>query len=189
MSSREKSMREERQTGQPIFLDFEASSLDSLGFPIEIAWGAEIDQVECWLIRPDESWNFEDGWDGAAEKIHGIPADQVCELGKDAGWICDQMNAQLAGLTIYADGLPFDRLWLEQLFDAGERECTFEIGDAWELFFDCLPASWTRHFGWTGRLREMAQGKLAGLRWHRADNDTRQLIMMYAIASARRGGR
>lgn len=52
-----------------VFLDIEASSLDSGSFPIEIAWVDVTGCGEAYLISPRFNWN---GWSAASEKLHGI---------------------------------------------------------------------------------------------------------------------
>ncbi|MBI5462397.1 MAG: hypothetical protein HY941_09450 [Gammaproteobacteria bacterium] len=170
----------------PHFLDFEASGLGVLGFPIEVAWGNVDGVMECWLIRPDARWHLEVGWEPVAEGIHGIRREQLAEAGADTVWIAERMNAQLAGAVVYVDGLPYDRLWLEQLFQSAGITPTFELANFDELLYAVAPPTQTYRRGWMEQLRAVAVGRLKGLHWHRADNDVRRLIEMYRIAAARR---
>ena len=168
------------------FLDFEASGLGAPCFPIEVAWGSSAGDVECWLIRPDAAWQQQEGWDPAAERIHGIPWAEVQASGREAGWITARMNAQLTGAVVYVDGMPHDRLWLEQLFQSAGRQPAFELANFDELLYAVAPRTWTYLVGWREQLRAVAVARLKGLHWHRADNDVRRLIEMYRIATVRR---
>ena len=61
------------------FVDFEASSLRSGSFPIEVAWVNEDGQGESYLIRPAEGWNPE--WSPQSERTHGIALAALLEHG------------------------------------------------------------------------------------------------------------
>lgn len=170
----------------PFFLDFEASGLGVWGFPIEVAWGNSDDNMECWLIRPDAAWSRPEGWESAAQRIHGIEWPQLLESGKDPRWIVERMNAQLVGKVVYVDGLPYDQLWLEQLLHSAACAPSFSLGDFDELLYATAPRTMTYRVGWREQLRAVAVARLKGLQWHRADNDVRRLLEMYRIAAQRR---
>lgn len=168
----------------PYCMDFEASGLSALSFPIEVAWSAADGSVsECWLIAPSPGygWAIEDGWEPGAERVHGIPFAQLREQGKPAVWIAQRMNAQLAGQTVYVDGGAADQVWCRQLFAAAKLEPQFSIGDYWELILQTLPPSRTRQPGWQYALQDAAWKRVSGKR-HRADVDVRYLLELYCIA-------
>ena len=52
------------------FLDFEASSLEKGGFPVEVGWVLEDGTEEAHLIRPAPDWTV---WSAEAEAIHHLP--------------------------------------------------------------------------------------------------------------------
>lgn len=99
----------------PAFLDFEASSLSSSSYPIEVAWSLEDGTVECHLISPAgiEKWT---DWSHKAEGLHGISRDQLLAHGKSPSSVCRMMNEQLAGKVVYVEDLSFDGMWLAELF-------------------------------------------------------------------------
>jgi hypothetical protein len=172
----------------PRFLDFEASGLSAVGYPIEVAWSAADGSVtECWLIEPRAAygWALEDGWETSAERVHGIPFAQLREHGKPASWIAARMNEQLDGQTVYADGGACDMIWCRQLFAAAGIMPTFVLGDYWELMLDVLPTCRTSRPGWQYALQDAAWKRVrqsGGGRRHRADTDVRYLVELYRIA-------
>ncbi|HEY9199877.1 MAG TPA: hypothetical protein VIR60_10960 [Gammaproteobacteria bacterium] len=175
----------------PRFLDFEASGLSAVGYPIQVAWSAADGSVtECWLIAPKAAygWALEDGWQPAAERVHGIPFAILRDQGKPADWIAARMNDQLAGQTVYVDGGACDQVWCRQLFAAAGMSQRFEIGDYWELLLDILPPSRTRQPGWQYALQDAAWKRVqssGGGRRHHADTDVRYLVELYHLAQGR----
>lgn len=103
-------------------LDFEASSLEMSGFPIEagIAIARGPNDIESWstLIRPADGWNVPDAWDPAAERVHNIRG----------GWLSDGMiprdvltslNERLRDVgPVWCDGGRYDQFWLDKLCKA-----------------------------------------------------------------------
>ena len=51
------------------FLDFEASSLEKGGFPVEVGWVLQDGAEEAHLIRPAPDWTV---WSEEAEAIHRL---------------------------------------------------------------------------------------------------------------------
>ena len=109
--------RESEREPQPVFLDFEASSLASASYPIEVAWSLPDGVIESHLISPAgiERWT---DWSTQAERLHGISRAQLLAEGKAPAWICRRLNEQLAGQTVYTDAPDYDRAWLDELFSA-----------------------------------------------------------------------
>ena len=120
----------------PIFLDFEATGLHKLSYPIQVAWGSTLDNVESWYIQPAKGWTF---WSRDAEAMHGISRELLAEVGRPVREVAERMNAVLAGKVVYADGLPWDNFWLDELFYAALIKREFDIRDAWELFRQHVP--------------------------------------------------
>lgn len=176
-------------TELPRFLDFEASGLGADGYPIQVAWSAADGSVEeCWLIEPAQGWALEEGWDPAAERVHGIPFATVREQGKPAVWIAARMNEQLAGQTVYVDGGACDQVWCRQLFAAADIAPCFTLGDYWELMLEVLPPSQTRRPGWQYAFQDAAWKRVqrsCGGRRHHADTDVHYLVELYCIAQGR----
>lgn len=86
----------------PTFIDFEASSLRSASYPIEVAWNDPTGDIEAHLISPASIERWTD-WSAEAEKIHGISRAELLKDGKSPSWICRRMNEQLAGTVVYSD--------------------------------------------------------------------------------------
>ena len=99
---------------QPIFMDFEASSLNKKSYPIEVAWSDEKGEIESYLIRPETSWL---DWEELAEKeVHGISREKLFDEGVSCEWLVGQMGCHLKGKNIYVDGGKFDLFWCQRLF-------------------------------------------------------------------------
>lgn len=103
----------------PAFLDFEASSLASASYPIEVAWSLPDPDgvIETHLISPASMERWTD-WSPKAERLHGITQALLRAEGKTPTWICQRLNATLAGRTVYTDDPDYDREWLMELFSA-----------------------------------------------------------------------
>ena len=177
----------------PRFMDFEASGLGADGYPIQVAWSGPHGAVdECWFIAPSRAygWALDEGWDPAAERVHGIPAATLQKHGKSADWIAARMNVQLAGQTVYVDGGACDQVWCRQLFAAAGIAQQFTIGDYLDLLLEVLPPSRTRQPGWQYALQDAAWRRVRaahGGRRHHADSDVRYLVELYRLACGRRG--
>ena len=103
----------------PAFLDFEASSLASASYPIEVAWSLPDPDgsIESHLISPASISRWTD-WSPKAERIHGISQALLRAEGKAPLWICERLNTQLAGQIVYTDDPDYDQVWLMELFSA-----------------------------------------------------------------------
>jgi len=101
----------------PCFLDIEASGLDDYSYPIEIAWSGPDGRVESHLLRVDDipEWIY---WSDAAQVQHGISPKMLWQHGESPRAVAERMNMALAGATVYVDGLAWDQVWLNTLFDA-----------------------------------------------------------------------
>lgn len=94
------------------FLDFEASSLDSDSYPIEIGWVGEDGQGESHLIQPHWSWC---GWSKQSEAVHHITQDML-EDGTPPDVVARRTHAVLANAAIIVSDQPsFERYWLDML--------------------------------------------------------------------------
>lgn len=105
------------QASLPVFLDFEASSLASASYPIEVAWSLPDGSIESHLISPAgiERWT---DWSAQAERLHGISRAQLLAEGQSPAWVCRRLNERLAGRVVYTDAPEYDRTWLDELFAA-----------------------------------------------------------------------
>ncbi len=120
-------------------IDFEACSLGSASYPIEVgvALAPRADQpLHVWstLTSPHSSWS-PGVWDVRAERIHGI-AQSTLENGLSATATMLKLNALLGPLgTVYCDGGDFDRFWFERLCRAAPLITPeFQLHDVSKLF-------------------------------------------------------
>lgn len=159
---------------EPCIGSIVASGRHSLSYPIEIGWSSRQGAILSFLVRPDPDWRY---WDHLAEARHHIMYADLKQYGRTPLEIAALMNAQLAGQILYFDGGPYNRYWLQQLFEAAHEKPTFEVGD-----FDVLLAS-------VGCLsaeqRESAEIKVLDIysdRKHRATEDVRFLRALFGQA-------
>jgi hypothetical protein len=167
----------------PCFLDFEASSLAMESYPIEVAWSLEDGSIESHLISPASVVDWTD-WDAEAEKVHGIPRDEIIAHGKPPAWVCQRMNEQLAGKTLYTDAPRFDGRWLARLFEACSMEPRFDIDDSDNLILRILCRDTSDVAYGLVKLWQLKQDarRLAPGR-HRAAWDVEYLIRLWELAS------
>lgn len=122
-----------------VILDFEASSLGSESYPIEvgIALASNPDgPVHAWssLIQPIRDWTFCGDWDSAAENVHHIPS-SLLATGQLPFSLAKALNAMIGPLGYaYCDGGHYDGFWLERLFKAAGIEPAFALWDLARLF-------------------------------------------------------
>lgn len=101
-----------------VFIDFEASSLGKMSYPIEVAWVFEDGQGESFLIQPAPHWT---DWDPDAQAIHGIALENLHENGTKVESVAQHMIDQLSGHDLFASAPSWDGKWLSALLRAAKR--------------------------------------------------------------------
>lgn len=104
-------------TPMVVFLDFEASSLSKLSYPIEVAWVFEDGRSEAHLIRPAPQWTE---WDAEAEAVHHIARQTLQDEGAAHDVVARRMVDQLSGHTLFASAPSWDGKWLSALLRAAK---------------------------------------------------------------------
>lgn len=168
--------------GHPIFIDFEASSLNEGSYPIEIAWGGQLQDIDCYLINPDTISHWTD-WNTDAEAIHGINKRTLSESGQAVNQVCARVSSALASKTIYCDAPDFDSYWLNRLYEAANLPVpNIQVRHIDELLYPILKP-WFRNNddlrSEIEHLKYMARVQAGGQ--HRADVDVRYLILVWQI--------
>ena len=98
------------------FLDFEASSLEKGGFPVEVGWVLEDGTEEAHLIRPAPDWRV---WSAEAEAIHRLTRARLEAEGETPEAVAARMMEVLSGQEILASAPSWDGQWLSRLLRAG----------------------------------------------------------------------
>ncbi|WP_097459911.1 3'-5' exonuclease [Mangrovitalea sediminis] len=112
------------QQQSPVFIDFEASSLDLVAsYPIEVGLCLADGTTHSWLIRPHVLWL---DWSESAEKIHRIPRERLIEEGVEASDVATALNQLIPGVA-YCDAWTFDSFWLHRLFRAARVTPSFQL--------------------------------------------------------------
>lgn len=156
---------EEEKLIQPVFIDFEASSLSPASWPIEVglAWfdGKKV-VVQSRLIRPRPEWP-EDDWNPASEKVHGIPRPDL-EAAAFADDVATWLLASLAGRPLVSDAPEFDQRWLDQLLGRPGPQIDDFDRVVWQAFSDGGDVN-------AGRLHRVYESKTNRPVRHRAGDD------------------
>ena len=161
-----------------VVIDFEASSLDQDGYPIEVGlafWPGPDRAILGWstLIQPAGAWSRLGHWSPKSAKVHGIAGRDLLAHGQPAGRIAAVLNEALGpGTTAWCDGGAYDSHWAGALFKAAGIAPCFVLGDWHRLLATLGPARRERGLRWL----ETAPAR------HRARDDAEQLLL--ALASA-----
>lgn len=157
------------------FVDFEASGLGALSWPVEVGWAYDHGAEEAHLIRPCAEWPMS-AWDPAAGALHGLDVETLFRAGEPAGAVCDRMNEALEGVRLYSDAPAWDGYWLYRLFSAAGRRPRFQLQDfaaLMEAAYDGDPSVL------------IAEAQWRAPRAHRAREDSRHLRAIYHLATGR----
>ncbi|WP_404417718.1 hypothetical protein [Marinospirillum sp.] len=149
----------------PTFIALEAAADDEQSFPVTIAWSLPDGRIKQALIQPDESWEEDE-----ASLL------RVSELDLDLqGYAADEVIRELQydqqDDAYYVDSLHPQEAWLVKLFDAAEKEVSFQLLEAAELYDD-LDA-------WEQTRRETLE--FLGLDPGRAEDQVRALLEAHVI--------
>jgi hypothetical protein len=123
-------------------IDFEASSLEDGGYPIEVGlavWPTESEPISIWstLIRPTDDWRRFGHWSVASRHVHGISMNDLA-AGAPAGEVAKTLNEKLESGFVWCDGGPYDAYWLNALFEAAGCRPRFVLGN-WHGLLRGLP--------------------------------------------------
>jgi hypothetical protein len=148
----------------PCVLDIEASGFGRQSYPIEIGFVRDDGQAWCTLVRPGDDWTH---WDDSAERVHRIPRATLLQHGRPAREVAQQLNAALAGRTVYCDGWAHDYTWLGVLYEAAEMSPRFQLASVRQLLDE----------NQLSRLDALRRGSFSvlGIARHRASSDARAL--------------
>lgn len=158
----------------PAILDIEASGFGRGSYPIEIGFVGTDGSLFCGLIRPEPDWCH---WDDSAQALHGITRELLAQRGRPAAWMASEINARLAGQTVYCDGWGHDYAWLGRLYDAAEQQPRFKLEDLRTLLSEAEAARW--------HAVTLAVRARQRLNRHRASSDA--LVLQLALAEIKNG--
>ncbi len=112
--------------GVPIVIDFAASSLGRLSYPIEVGISQRHGDGWCTLIRPEPEWS---DWDHHGAHQHKIGRELLLLKGKPARLVAERLNQQLSGKTVYSYAWNYDHFLLARLSDAANLQPEFRLAD------------------------------------------------------------
>lgn len=156
----------------PIFIDFEASSLNYYhSFPIEVGLSIPFNNKDYFskLIKPAQYWR---DWSKSSEKIHGITMKDLINLGEDPFDIASLLNELLYNKTVFCDGYKFDSIWNYRLFEAAGIPCFYKIKDIMYLLSEKQILNWNK-------IKKRFIQKNNHLCFHRAGVDAYSLKKIY----------
>ncbi len=161
-----------------VTIDFEASSLDQDGYPIEVGlalWPGPDKAIFGWstLIQPAGDWSRQGHWSPKSAKVHGILGTDLLVKGQPVVRVAEALNVAIgAGTTAWCDGDAYDAHWLAALFKAANTSPLFALGSWHQLIAMLGPAPRERGLAWL----EQAPAR------HRAREDAEQLLLALAHA-------
>jgi len=113
------------QRSYPIFMDFEASSLDLVAsYPVEVGICMADGSAQGWLLRPHVLWL---DWSEEAQSVHGISRQRLMEEGHEIRSVAQALNQKLGTEKVYCDAWTFDSFWLHRLYKGARLKPTFEL--------------------------------------------------------------
>lgn len=115
-----------RRLALPTIIDVEASGFGTGSYPIEIGFIDPAGATTCMLIRPESDWTH---WDPSAEAVHHITRAVLMKNGRTASEVAQELNRQLANITVYTDAWGFDLSWIGKLFDHADMAPSFRLED------------------------------------------------------------
>jgi DNA polymerase III subunit epsilon len=160
-------------------LDFEASSLSSSSWPIEvgISW-IELDRVQTWssLIQPHPNWDLTD-WSIQSEGVHQIPMADL-QNAPPASRVAKEVLSISSELILVSDAPAFEHRWLSRLLEAADLGPAPAIEDFNAVSFAC----------YDGIALDMLYEKLERTKVpHRAGPDSARLASGW-LKAVQRGG-
>jgi len=156
-------------------IDFEASSLEPGGYPIEVGlglWPAPDQPIFGWstLIRPTNDWLRTGDWSKESREVHGISQSELISRGREPLEVAKAVNQALAqSPLVWCDGGPYDTQWARTLFKAAGLKMARPLGDWHQLLTTLDSAARERALDWLEqtpsrhRAREDAEGLLTAL--------------------------
>ena len=167
--------------GSLIFLvDFEASSLNSGSFPVEVAWVDANGHGEAYLIRPPQKWIDGGGWSRESEAMHGISLDTLLKDGVPVELVAKRAADALSseGAVACSDQPAFDGFWMRLLLDAGGEKRTVRLLELHQVYACACRPLLDRLVGLDGAARKQAVQAL--------QSDAARIIARAQEAEARR---
>lgn len=155
------------------FIDFEASGLGPLSWPIEVGWSFEDGVTDSALISPSPHWPMT-AWDPKAERLHGITPKMLADLGLDPAAACERLDGALTGRAVYSDAPDWDSFWMLRLYQAAGRRCDIRLRD----FSRLMPA-----LSAADKAKLLQQADRLAPRRHRAAEDALHLRMIHRLAA------
>lgn len=118
-------------------IDFEASHLGRMSYPIEIGcaiWDGPEKEARSWscLIEPTDDWLRRGIWNDASQAVHGISRRDLVGQSTPASALEAANEFLGVGGIVYCDGGGHDAYWLERLSTAAGLLPSFTLG-SWHL--------------------------------------------------------
>lgn len=161
-------------------IDFEASSLNSGSYPIELGVCLpDTRYAESKLIRPVPKWcspTRKSGWSYESQQIHGISFEQLEKEGEDAKDVVNWFFEVVGNRTIVSDAPEFDQYWLHTLIKDSGIEKNLPL-------LERIQFLWVKCAKFDSKLVESAisLAKIKEPPTHRALNDVKHMMKVFEI--------
>jgi hypothetical protein len=169
----------------PLYMiDFEASSLEPGGYPIEVGlalWPAADEPIFSWssLIRPTDDWLKHGDWSKASREVHGISQNEAVRTGREPVKVAKAINEALSQSgVVWCDGGPYDAQWARTLFKAAGLKMVCPLGDWHQLVAAVGGEARENALEWLERIPPR----------HRAREDAEHLLHALAYAVGAKAG-
>lgn len=125
-----------------VFIDFEASALHKLSYPIEIglcSYSPGTNSGTSWstLIKPADRWLKHGLWSDESAAIHGISRAELSEGASPADALHAASRFAKIGQLAHCDGGGWDAFWLNRLEDEAAAPAAFSLGSWHRLIASC----------------------------------------------------
>tara|TARA_B100001109_G_scaffold94721_2_gene76972 strand:- start:29998 stop:30453 length:456 start_codon:yes stop_codon:yes gene_type:complete len=120
----------------PHFIAIDGSSWEEQAHPVAIAWSMADGQIKTTLIQPEDDW---DDWDIALQDLHGINPDTLYQLGETVWSVIRELENDLEQPHLYADEADRANEMLEKLYEACNRDVSFDVSDCRDVLSEGVP--------------------------------------------------
>lgn len=113
----------------PQFIAIDGSSFEDFAHPVAIAWSLPNGQIKTTLITPEDDW---EDWDISLQDLHGITPDTLHQRGESPWSVIRELEQDLDNAYLFADHQERVETLINKLYEACDREPSFEIVDCRE---------------------------------------------------------
>lgn len=111
-------------------MTFEPSGFTKASYLIALSWILLDGSYKSVFVRPEDHWTE---WDAGLTSSSGKTRQDLIDRGESALDIINEMELDVETGIIYVEDVEMAEVWLENLFDAYQRDIPFEIRSIFEV--------------------------------------------------------